>query len=296
MDRAFLLAADDKTIQTFPSQELELFKNSDVFINIISSSNVFAASDVPPEKTKLYAQARAPLFDLLMRKRWNVTLHPTQALAQEARKSLEAFSDFVYGATLRDWPDMGREMQVLADKFVKSKTVKITGKDTDISFSIEGRKSIVDDGKKNLPGGEVFISPVESTVNGTVFFDFPVMYFGKEVNGVRLRFRNGEVVESSAEQGGDVLKQILSADEGARRLGELGIGLNRGIKDLSKNMLLDEKMGDTIHMALGFAIEESGGINKSAVHVDILKNMKENGGTIYFDEEAIYKDGKFSWE
>jgi aminopeptidase len=295
INRAFLLAADDDTIEAYPSQKLELFKTCDVFINIISSSNVFASSDVPAEKMKLATKSNALIFPLLQTKRWCITLHPTPALAQEAHKSLEAYSDFVYGATLRDWQKMASEMQTLAEKFAKAKTVKIVGKDTDISFSIEGRKPIVDDGKQNLPGGEVFVSPVESTVNGTVYFDFPVMYFGREVSGVRLRFKNGEVVDSSAEQGEEVLREIISTDEGARRLGELGIGMNRGIKDFSKNMLFDEKLGDTIHMALGQAIEESGGTNKSAVHVDILKRMKV-GGAIYFGDEAIYKDGKFSWE
>lgn len=294
-NRAYTLAASDETLSVLPSQVLNLVKESDVLINIFSFSNSQELSDVSPHKMQTVARAQAPLSPIVLSKRWNITLHPTKALAQDAKMSFEAYSDFVYSATLQDWSKKVAEMRVLYDKMIASKRVHIVGKDTDISFSIEGRKPIIDGGEKNLPGGEVFVSPIDSTVNGRVYFDLPIIYAGHEIKGARLVFKNGEAVEFSAEEGSDLLKEMLAADEGAKRLGELGIGMNRGINKFTKNILFDEKMGDTIHMAVGQSFEESGGINKSAIHIDMIKNMKE-GGTVYFDDAPIYSSGKFAWE
>ncbi|MCL4519350.1 MAG: aminopeptidase [Thaumarchaeota archaeon] len=293
--RAYTLSADDETLSTLPSQMHNLVRDSDVLIQIIASSNSQEMSDVPPRKMQLVSRAQGPVTSMIQSKRWNITLHPTRALAQDAKMSFESYTDFVYSATLRDWPKMVSEMNVLYDKLVSSRRVRIVGKETDISFSIEGRKPIVDGGEKNLPGGEVFVSPVDSTVNGKVYFDLPIIFNSREIRGARLSFKNGVVVESSAEEGQEFLREMLAADEGARRLGELGIGMNRGINRFTKNILFDEKMGDTIHMAVGLSFEESGGTNKSAIHIDMIKRMKEEG-TIYFDDSPIYSNGKFAWE
>jgi aminopeptidase len=295
IDRAFLLAADDDAVGALPKGLMQLMESSDALIQIRSDSNTKEMSDVPPHKVMLYSRALTPLQEVVEKKRWNVTLHPTPALAQEAGKSLEVFTDFVYGATLVDWPAMTRKMQVLADRMSVSKKVRILGKETDIAFSIEGRKPIIDGGEKNLPGGEVFTSPVEGSANGSVYFDKPIIFQGSEINGVRLSFRDGYVTEHSAEVGDEILDALLDTDEGAKRLGELGIGMNRGIKEFSKNILFDEKMGDTIHMAVGMGFKEAGGSNKSGIHIDMVKGMKE-GGTIYLDDVAVYSDGKFAWE
>ncbi len=293
--RSHLLAADEETISKLPKQLFNLIKDADALIQIVCSVNTQELSDVPPEKMSAMSKANAPLRSVIENKRWNITLHPTPALAQDAKMSVESYSDFVYSATLRDWPKMALQMKVLFDWFSKSKRVHLTGKDTDISFSIEGRKPIIDQGKKNLPGGEVFISPVETSVNGKVYFDLPINYLGREVNGIRLVFKDGQIVESSAEDGMELLNALLLTDPGAKRLGELGIGMNRGIDRFTKNILFDEKMGDSIHMAVGHAFEESGGTNASGIHIDMIKSMKEEGA-IYFDDTPIYKDGKFVWE
>jgi aminopeptidase len=295
INRAFLLAADDDVVEALPKALMQLVESSDVLIQIRSDSNTKEMSDVPPHKMMLTSRAMAPIQQAVEKKRWNVTLHPTPALAQEAGKSLEAFTDFVYGATLVDWPAMTRKMQVLADRMSASKRVRILGKETDIAFSIEGRKPIVDGGEKNLPGGEVFTSPVEGSVNGSVYFDKPIIFNGSEINGVRLTFKDGNVTQHQADVGGEILDAMLNTDEGARRLGELGIGMNRGIREFSKNILFDEKMGDTIHMAVGMGFEEAGGSNKSGIHIDMVKGMKD-GGAIYFDDEPVYIGGKFAWE
>jgi aminopeptidase len=297
VNRAYTLAADDATLSTLPAQLLTMIKEADVFINpgTLTSSNSQEMSDVPPQKLQLAARARGPLFEIMDTKRWNITLHPTRSLAQDAKMSFEEYCNFVYSATLRDWPKMASEMKVLYDKMANAKQVHIVGKDTDISFSIDGRKPIIDAGEKNLPGGEVFISPVDSTVNGDVYFDLPVNFMGRDIKGARLSFRNGAAVKSSAEEGSDTLEKMLAVDQGASRVGELGIGMNRGINKFTKNILFDEKMGDTIHMAVGHSFPESGGTNESAIHIDMIKSMKEDGA-VYFDGVPIYKDGKFAWE
>ena len=297
VERAYELGADDETLSTMPPQLLTLAREADVLINLgqLTVSNTQEMSDVPPHKLQLSAIAMRPLLELLDKKRWNITIHPTRALAQDAKMSFEAYCDFVYSAVLRDWPKMASEMKVLSDRMAAAKRVRIVGKDTDISFSIEGRKPLVDGGELNLPGGEVYISPVDSTVNGKVYFDLPINYQGRDIKGARLTFKGGEVVESGAEEGAEFLNEMLSADAGAKRVGELGIGMNRGIDRFTKNILFDEKMGDTIHMAVGLSFEDSGGTNKSAIHIDMIKSMKE-GGTIYFDDSPIYENGKFFWE
>jgi len=295
--RAYTLQAGDDTLSTTPRFSIALAKEADVIINLgaLTTSNSQEMSDVPPHKLQVSSIAMRPVAELLVNKRSNITLHPTRALAQEARMSYEAYCDFVYSAVIRDWPKMAAEMQVLVDKMAATKNVHILGKDTDITFSIEGRKPLVDGGEKNLPGGEVYVSPIDSSVEGQVYFDLPINYLGQDVKGARLKFRSGQVVESSAEQGEDLLKTLMAADPGAGRVGELGIGMNRGINRFTNNILFDEKMGDTIHMAVGRAFPESGGTNQSAVHIDMIKTMKEEG-TILFDGTPIYANGKFSWE
>lgn len=295
IDRAYLLAADDDVAEILPKVLVQLVEGSDAVIQIHSTSNVKEMSDVPLNKIMLNTRALASLFPIIDKKRWNVTLHPTLALAQEAGKSLEAFTDFVYGAILVDWSAMVHKMQVLADRMATAKNLRIVGKETDIAFSIEGRKPIIDGGEKNLPGGEVFTSPVEESVNGAVYFDKPIIFQGSEINGVRLKYKDGQIIEHMAEVGDKLLEGLLNTDSGAKRLGEFGIGMNRGINTFSKNILFDEKMGDTIHMAVGLAFPEAGGKNVSGLHIDMIKGMKD-GGTIYFDDEPIYTNGMFVWE
>jgi aminopeptidase len=295
INRSYLLNANEETLSVLPKQMKAQMEGMDALIQIICTSNTQELSDVPPSKLKANQKSAAELFPIILSKRWNITLHPSLALAQEASKSYEAYCDFVYKATLRDWKKMAQEMNVLSEKMSRARKARLVGKETDISFSIEGRKPIIDEGKHNLPGGEVFTSPAEESVNGKVYFDLPLNYLGQELRGVRLVYRNGLVVEHSAEVGGPLLDQLFATDEGARRLGELGIGMNRGINEPSKNTLFDEKMGDTIHMAVGFGFEEAGGKNKSGIHIDMIKSMKEEGA-IYFDDSPIYKDGKFAWE
>ncbi len=296
ISRAFMLNAGESNLLSYPDPLLALFREADVFIGINAPENTKELGDVPPAKFGMLMKGRGPLNQLVMGKeRWNATLHPTPSLAQEAGMSFEAYCDFVYGAMLRDWPAAAERMQILADRMAATKSVRIVGDETDISFSIEGRKPIVDAGLKNLPGGEVFTSPVEESVNGEVYFDVPFLYFGSTISGVRLKFVGGEVTEHRAEVGNELLSEMLASDPGARHLGELGIGMNRGITEATRNTLFDEKMGDTIHMAVGRAFEDLGGKNKSNIHIDMIKSMKAHG-TILFDDAPVYENGRFLWE
>ncbi|MBS3816529.1 MAG: aminopeptidase [Candidatus Thermoplasmatota archaeon] len=281
-----------------PEHKLSLFKEADAVISVRGDPNQKAMNNVPGEKVSSMSRANKPINDLLSEKRTSLTVFPTNSQAQLAGMSLEEYRDFVWNATLRDWEEVEEKQEILKKKMDEASEVFIKGKDTEIEMNIAGNVGVNSSGKHNLPSGEVYIAPIPDSVEGEILFDLPIMHRGKEINGVKLRFEDGEVVEYSAEKNEEILENMLYTDEGARRLGELGIGTNRGIDRFTRNILFDEKMGDTIHLALGRAIPrsvgEDGEGNDSAVHVDMIKDMSE--GTVEMDGETILKDGKFVWE
>ncbi len=281
-----------------PEHTLALMEKADVIIGISSDPNLKAMSDVPGDVIAEHSKARKPIQEEQMSMRWCGTQHPTNAQAQMAGMSLEEYKDFVYSAILRDWQDVHDMQEQLKERLDEGSEVHIEGPGTDLTMSIDGMIGINSDGDHNMPSGEVFTAPVPDSVNGEILFDKPLIHRGKEVNGVRLKFEDGKVVDFSAEQNEEALEETLNTDEGAKFLGELGIGTNRGIDVFTKNMLFDEKMGDTIHLALGRAyarcVGEDREQNQSAIHVDIIKDM--SGGTLTIDDEVIIKNGKFFWE
>jgi len=281
-----------------PEHVLALMEKSDVIIGISCDQNLKAMSDVPGKTLAEYSKARRPIQEEQLSMRWCGTQHPTNAQAQLAGMSLEEYQDFVYSAVIRDWQEIHDMQAQLKEKLDEGSEVYIEGPDTELTMSIENMFAVNSDGDHNMPSGEVFTAPVVDSVNGTVLFDKPLIHRGKEINGVRLKFEDGKVVEFSAEQNEEALKETLDTDEGAKYLGELGIGTNRGIDIFTKNMLFDEKMGDTIHLALGRAYAECVGEgrdqNQSAIHVDMIKDMSE--GVLKVDDEIIMKNGKFFWE
>jgi aminopeptidase len=232
--------------------------------------------------------------------RWCYTLFPTSAYASEAEMSLADYEDFYYGACLATdddpvgaWARTSEETKRLADWIQGRSEVHVTGDGTDLRLGIEGRRFIAADGEHNMPDGEFFTGPVEDSVNGDVTFSYPAVYGGREVAGVKLRFKDGKVVDASAERNEDFLITMLDTDEGARRLGELGIGTNYGIDRFTKEILLDEKIGGTIHLAVGMSYPETGGTNSSAVHWDMVCDLRQ-GGRITVDGEELQSNGKFS--
>lgn len=268
-------------------------------IYIDSSPNTRSLSGVDPQKQARVSKTTKPLREIMMKKKWCLTLYPTQAYAQDAEMSLADFEDFVYRATFADrdhpiaaWRDLEKRQARLIAHLRGARQVRIVGPDTDITLSVAGRTFINSAGKYNMPSGEVFTGPVENSAEGHIRFDYPVCHAGREIDGIRLVFRKGRVVEASATKNEAFLKTMLDMDPGARRLGELGIGTNYGIQKFIKNILFDEKIGGTIHLALGQSYEETGGRNRSALHWDMIKDLRR-GGAIYVDGKAIQKNGKF---
>ena len=224
---------------------------------------------------------------------WVACQYPTQALAQEAGMSLEEFTDFLYGACLRDWDAEHERISRHAEPFEQADEVHLVGDGTDLRLSIAGRAIAVDAGGANMPGGEFFCSPIEDSAEGTIAFsEFPAVYLGQEVKGIQLTFEGGRVVDASADSNEEFLVSMLDMDEGARRLGELGIGCNPGIRRYLKNTAFDEKIDGTVHLALGNGLPELGGTNVSRFHWDIVKDLR-NGGTIELDGKIVQENG--SW-
>ena len=292
--RAFYDGADDETIQLFPKHMLAMIESIDVMISINAPENTKTLAGISSERQMSNARTMQPIMGAYLSKRWVSTIHPCNSLAQQGNMSLEEYRDFAYDAMLIDWKKESIMMNTIKDHLELQSNIRYIGLETDLFASTEGRIWVASDGKKNMPSGEVFTAPVENSVEGKIYFDIPFMEYGKVIEGVRLAFEKGEVVDYSAEKEEPTLKQILETDEGSKRLGEMAIGTNRGIKQYTLNMLFDEKLGDTIHCALGRAYEECNGTNQSAVHVDIIKSMKD--GEIYAGDDLIYSRGKFFYE
>jgi aminopeptidase len=279
--------------------------NVDVRIAIGASTNTRELSGVAPEKQMLRQSATGDLMTRAMKRaadgdfRWVYTLFPTSAYASEAEMSLADYEDFYYGACLANdddplsaWKRASEETVRLAEWVEGHEEVHITAPGTDITLGVAGRHFIPCVGDHNMPDGEFFTGPVEDSVEGEVSFHLPAVIGGREVSGVRLKFEAGRVVDASADRGEEYLIKLLDTDEGARTLGELGIGTNYSIDRGTREVLLDEKLGGTIHMAVGAAYPESGGTNESAVHTDLVCDLRL-GGKLEVDGVVMQEDGKF---
>ena len=263
---AFYELANEKQLEWIPPTATWAAENADVRIAVMADSNTRALSQVDPKRQAITQNARKPLMETSMKRaaegsyRWSLTLFPTHAYASEAGMSLGAYEDFYYRACLATdaepvtaWQRQSDEVKRLAAWMEGKEEVRITGPDTDITLGVAGRTFIPCVGEHNMPDGEFFTGPIEDSVNGEVAFSFPATYGGREVAGVRFRFEDGKVVDASAQRGEDFLIEMLDTDDGARRLGELGIGTNYGIATGTKEILLDEKIGGTVHMAIGMS-------------------------------------------
>jgi aminopeptidase len=278
------------------ANEAHVIQNIDCFMVILAPENTRDGSDIPPERMALIQAAGRKYAEPFFRdeKPWVGCQWPTAALAQDAGMTLDQFEDFLYGAVLIDWDALEREMEKIAERFDGAKEVRIVGKDTDLTFSLEGRKGKVSAAGANMPSGEVFYSPIEDSANGVVTFsEYPAYYFGRDVFGARLRFENGRAVEITAASNEDFFKSILTSDDGASVLGEFGIGCNPGIQEHMRNTLFDEKIEGTIHLAMGNGFPFIGGKNESAVHWDMVKDLRR-GGELYVDGDLVQKDG--AWQ
>ena len=298
-------ASDDQLDWISPLQRWSA-EESDCRIAIGADTNTRALSQVAPDRqTRRQAATRELMAHTMQRSadgehRWVYTIFPTNAYASDAEMSLEAFEDFYFGACLADsddpvaaWKSASEETRRLADWATGHSEVHIQGPGTDIRLGIEERKFIPCFGDRNMPDGEFFTGPVEDSVEGEVSFHLPARVGGREVAGVRFRFEGGKIVDASAERGEEFLVEMLDTDDGARRLGELGIGTNYKIDRGTRDVLLDEKIGGTVHLAVGASYPESGGVNESAVHTDLVCDLRQ-GGKIEIDGNLLQEDGRFA--
>jgi aminopeptidase len=278
---------------------------ADVRIAIIGDENTRSLSGAAPERLARIARAREPLRRRMIERKsageftWTVTSYPTQAAAQEARMSLSRFEDQLFGAALLHaadpvtaWRELGDRMRRLVDWLGGVRELRVVADGTDLRVGVEGMHWIVCDGVHNLPDGEVFTAPVEASVEGTIRFTYPAVFQRRAVADVKLRFREGVVVEALAAQGQSFLEEMLGLDAGARRPGEFAFGLNDAVSGFTGETLLDEKIGGTVHLALGEAYPESGGTNTSALHWDMVCDLRR-GGEVFADGELVYRDGRF---
>ena len=264
--------------------ELHVLTEVDAMIVVEAPENTRNAASLPQERLAALEAGIRPAIERVFDGSlpWTAGQFPTPALAQEADMPTEEFADFLYGAVLLDWDAERERMRRYAELFERREEVRIVGAETDLRLSIAGRPMVIDAGARNMPGGEFFTSPVEDSAEGTIVFgEFPAVYAGRECRGIRLRFEGG------------VLVSMLDSDDGSRRLGELGIGCNPGITRHMKNTLFDEKMDGTIHLALGNGIPECGGQNHSAIHWDIVKDLR-NGGRIELDGQVVQENGAWN--
>lgn len=277
----------------------------DAELYIGGGTNTRSLSGCDPKKMAARSKAQLPLEKLFMKRaaegdlKWVYTHFPTHSGAQDADMSLADYEEFVFGAGHLDdpdpiarWKQIAKSQAVLSRKLNKVKEVRIVAEDTDITFSCEGRTWINCDGKLNFPDGEVFTSPVEDSVNGHIRFSFPAVHHGREVQDVQLEFKNGKVVGASASKDQAFLQSMIDMDRGSCRLGEAAIGTNYNIQQFTRNTLFDEKIGGTIHLALGAAYPETGGKNHSGLHWDMVCDMRRKG-KLYADGTLIQEKGKF---
>jgi aminopeptidase len=305
LDEIFYRYASDEQIKHVAPPTKLIYDVYDVRISIGADENTKALNNIDPAKIVMHQQARRDLMQTFLQRsasgemRWTYSLFPTAAYAQDAEMSLSEYEDFVYSACLGDfsdpigyWKRFSDRQQKIVEWLKGKKNVHIIAPETDLHLSVEGRTFINCSGRENMPDGEVFTGPVEDSIEGHVYFSYPTIENGREVTGVRLWFEDGKVVKATADKNEDFLLKTLDTDEGARRVGEFAFGTNNGINHFTRQILFDEKIGGSFHMALGASYPETGGKNESAIHWDMICDMRR-GGEVIVDEELLYKNGEF---
>ncbi|MDD5167717.1 MAG: aminopeptidase [Syntrophales bacterium] len=306
MDEIFYKYASDAQITFVPPPSLLGVETYDVAISISGALNTKSLSGVDPAKSALHSQSRREMYDIFMNRaakkelRWTTALFPTNAYAQDAEMSLDDYEDFVYCACMPDlddpiayWRAFSERQGKIAEWLRDRKEIRVTGPRTDLTVRVDDRIFISCDGHFNMPDGEVFTGPQEGSAEGYVGFSYPAIFQGREVTGVRLEFKGGKVVRASADKNEDFLNRMLDTDEGARRLGEFAIGTNEGIRRFTRQILFDEKIGGSFHIALGAGYPETGSLNQSSIHWDMICDLRD-GGEIWVDGTLLYKNGRFT--
>ncbi|PWI46474.1 aminopeptidase [Candidatus Heimdallarchaeota archaeon B3_Heim] len=305
-DELFFKFTSDNQLKYVNPIKLDIVKTLKKYINIYASFNTRDLTSVPPEKKVMVAEAGKEMNKIFLERastkelRWNISPFPCNAFAQEANMGPLEYLEFAYKALnlhqpdpVKFWQDFEKKQQHIVDILNKGSFLQIIGEDTDLTLGIAQRPWENCSGHENLPDGEVFTAPIEDAVNGTIRFTYPGIFSGQEIEDIRLTFKDGKVVDFDADKGKDLLNKIVTTIPNANILGELAVGTNYGIQRFTKNMLFDEKMGGTVHLALGAGYPETGSKNESSIHWDILKDMKSPESKILLDGEMIYKEGKW---
>ena len=303
-EELFYTYAKDAQLDYVPPFMKEVIEQIDAGIGIWTDVNTKQLTNADPAKQSRRGVAMRPLRDRLLERaakkelRWSGTVHPIQAFAQDAEMSLREFEDFVYEACLvhepdpiNAWKKVSKEQQRLVDWLNKTKQIHVVGPDTDLKLEVTDRKWINCDGHENFPDGEIFTGPIEESLNGHIRYTYPACHFGREVEDVRLQFKDGKVIKATAAKNEEFLSKMLESDKGAKYVGEFAFGTNPGIQRFTKNTLFDEKIGGTIHLALGLGYPDSGSKNKSAIHWDMVCDLRD-GGEVRVDGTLFLKDGK----
>lgn len=295
MEEAFFAEANEEQLRDIAWTKLQ-YENMDALVVIDARSNTRALSNVDPARIAIRREARRPVQKYVTDGgiRWVLTQFPCNALAQEGDMSLAEFEEFLYGATNVDYKALGDSMRDAARLFDEASIVRIEAEGTDIELDIAGRKGIICDGTHNVPDGEFFYTPHKARTRGAISYEWPTIHQGQEISGIRLRFEEGKVVEASATKGEAALLAALDTDEGSRYLGELGIGCNYGITKPTRNILFDEKICGSVHLALGQSYKDAGLDNESALHWDMVKNLRD-GGRISLDGKVVQENGKWCY-
>ena len=306
LEEAYYKSATDEQLRFVSPLDIHETETLDAELRFLGAYNTRALTRVDPARMAVRREATRDLTRRFLERagrnelRWCLTQASTQADAQEAEMSLGEYEEFVYTAGHLDqddpvttWREVEREQAEIIARLEKVRTLRIVGPDTDLTVSVAGRRWMNAAGKHNFPDGEVFTGPVEDATRGTVRFTFPAIYGGREVTDVRLTFKDGRVTAATAGKGETFLRAMLDIDAGARRLGEFAFGLNYNIRQFTRNILFDEKIGGTVHMALGAAYPETGGTNSSGLHWDMILDLRVDGAEVYGDGELVYKNGQF---
>jgi aminopeptidase len=309
LDEILLSEGSEEQLSFIPESELVQGEQLDAWATLWSSSNTRALTRADPDRRRLQVGAHFRMVNRRWERisagdlAWCGTLFPTQAHAQDAEMSLADYEDFVYGAChvrsdedpIEHWESVAEELSGRARDLEGVRELRIVGPDTDLRVAVEGRPWISSDGRHNMPDGEIFTSPVETGTEGEIYFAFPSVYLGQAVEDVRLRFREGRVVHAQASSGQDYLRALIGTDEGSAVLGEVAFGLNYEIDRFTRDILFDEKIGGTMHVALGAGFDEAGTDNKSDLHWDLICDLRSEG-EVFADGELVWKAGSFLGE
>jgi aminopeptidase len=302
---ALLAEGSEEQIEWLNPMRVEDFEQADVRISVEASWNTRELTGIDPARQARFSRSRESLRErYLERSRLGelksvVTAFPTVAAAQDAEMSISDYEEFVYRAGLLDrddpvaaWRELGERLEKLSAWLGERSEIRVVADGTDLTLGVAGRTWVPCDGKENFPDGEVFTGPIETSVEGQISFSYPASFGGRRIRGIELRFERGEVVEARAAEGEEFLKEMLAMDEGARRVGEFAFGMNDEIQEFTAHTLYDEKIGGTVHLALGMSYPESGGLNQSALHWDLVCDLR-TGGEVCADGELVYRDGEF---